>query len=501
MASGSISDNDYPKVHVAICGLEKLVPGLHDALRIIKVLPRNATGQAITSYVTWITGRNECEAASDGFKEYHIVFLDNGRTALAKDPVCGQALRCVRCGACANVCPVYRLVGGHKMGHIYIGAIGLILTYFFHGHETAKNLVQNCINCEACKNVCAAGIDLPGVIQEIRSRLNEENGAPLSSSLLASVLKNRKLFHTLLRFGKWAQKPVTGGSRFVRHLPDIFAAGQGFRALPAIADEAFRDQWPRLAPTANKGEIKVGLFSGCAQDFIYPEQLKAAVGLMGPKGCRVAFPLDQSCCGLPVQMMGDREAARATARQNVLAFAAADCDHIVTLCASCASHLKHRYPEILADDPQTKDIVQAFCDKVIDFSSFAVTVLGLGEKDFANDGEKVCYHASCHLCRGLGVTQEPRSLMAAAGEYVPTPEEDVCCGFGGTYSVKFPEISGRLMEHKLAGLEDSGASTLLTDCPGCVMQLKGGEEKRGRKLKVEHMAEFLARKYKGTSKK
>jgi iron-sulfur cluster protein len=160
-----------PRVQVALCGLEKLMPTLHDALRIIKVLPRNATGQAITSYVTWITGRTDCEAGPDGQKEYHIVFLDNGRLDLLKDPVCGPALRCVRCGACANVCPVYRLVGGHKMGHIYIGAIGLILTYFFHGHETAKNLVQNCINCEACKNVCGAGIDLPGIIQEVRGRV------------------------------------------------------------------------------------------------------------------------------------------------------------------------------------------------------------------------------------------------------------------------------------------------------------------------------------------
>ena len=127
-----------PRVHVALIGLDKLMPTIHDALRINRVLPRNATGQAITSYVTWITGPNECAAAPDGRKEMHIVFLDNGRTRLAKDPLFSQALRCVRCGACANVCPVYRMVGGHQYGHIYIGAIGLISTYFFHGRERLK---------------------------------------------------------------------------------------------------------------------------------------------------------------------------------------------------------------------------------------------------------------------------------------------------------------------------------------------------------------------------
>ena len=100
----------------------------------------------------------------------HVVFVDNGRKAVLNDPILSQALRCVRCGACANVCPVYRLVGGHRMGYIYIGAIGLILTYLFHGKDRAKALVQNCVNCQACKSVCAAGIDLPGLIEEIRMR-------------------------------------------------------------------------------------------------------------------------------------------------------------------------------------------------------------------------------------------------------------------------------------------------------------------------------------------
>jgi iron-sulfur cluster protein len=103
-----------PRVHVALVGLDKLIPTLKDALQILKVLPRNATGQALTSYVTWITGPNACGAAPDGRKQMHIVFLDNGRRALSTDPIFSQVLRCVRCGACANVCPVYRMVGGHQ---------------------------------------------------------------------------------------------------------------------------------------------------------------------------------------------------------------------------------------------------------------------------------------------------------------------------------------------------------------------------------------------------
>lgn len=483
-----------PRVHVALAGIDKLVPNIRDALRIIRVLPRNATAQAITTYVSWMTGANECSITDDKKKIMHVIFLDNGRTALAKDSACREALRCVRCGACANVCPVYRLVGGHKMGHVYIGAIGLILTYFFHGREKARNLVQNCIGCEACKDVCAAGINLPGIIQEIRARLNEEEGAPIESGLLAKVLANRKLFHTLLRFGKWSQRPVTGGTPFIRHLPQIFMKNHGFRALPAIAPKAFRDEWDSIKSMIPAvGKVKVGIFAGCAQDFIYPEQLKAAVKLFAGKGCAVDFPREQSCCGLPVQMMGERKAAEAVALQNVRAFDAARYDYIVTLCASCASHMKHAYPRLLAGHPNMATEVRQYVDRIKDFSSFAYDVLGLRNNDFAKSSENVCYHSPCHLCRGLGVTEQPRALINAAATYASTPEEDVCCGFGGTYSVKFPEVSGQLLDKKLKGLEASEAATLVTDCPGCVLQLRGGEEQRGNKLKVEHMAEFLAR--------
>ncbi len=481
-----------PRVHVAICGLDKLAGSLEDALKIVKILPRNATGQAITSYVNMVTGANECKANPDNKKIMHIVFLDNGRSALAKDPVCGEVLRCVRCGACANVCPVYRLVGGHKMGHIYIGAVGLILTYFFHGREKAKQLVQNCINCGACKDICAAGIDLPAIIQEIRARINEEEGSPIESSLLAKVLSNRKLFHTLLRFGKWAQLPVTGNTPYIRHLPQIFMPGQDFRALPAIAPKPFRDMWENIAK-ANPAhaKIKIGIFSGCAQDFIYPEQVVAAAKLMQAKGAELGFPMEQSCCGLPVQMMGERKAAEDVAAMNVKAFDAAQYDYIVTMCASCASHIKHAYPRLLEGRPNMNVATQQMVDKTIDFSSLLRDVLGYTEADFEKSAEGVTYHSPCHLCRGLGVTEQPRDLIRAAAEYKESQEEDVCCGFGGSYSMKFPAMSAETVKRKLDNAEASGATTLVTDCPGCVMQIRGGSVKRGEKVKVRHIAELL----------
>ena len=487
-----------PKVHVVLAGLDKLTPTLHDALRVITCLPKNATGQAISSYVTWITGAVPCATGPEGKKVSHIVFLDNGRMAMARDPQFKQVLRCIRCGACANVCPVYRIVGGHKYGHIYIGAIGLIATYFFHGKDKARNLVQNCLNCGACKAVCAAGIDLPNLIKEIHARIQDEDGHPLYSSAAGAILKNRALFHTMLKTARLLQKPVTGGTPYLRHLPMFLMKDQEFRALPAIADKAFRDRWEHIRPSTTGAKLKVALFSGCVQDFVYPEQLEAAVKVMSVGNVAMDFPMGQSCCGLPLLMLGEKKASRDLAAHNMNAIDATTYDYIVTLCASCASYLKNGYKRLFADDPAMLYKTAQFADRIIDFSSFVHDVLGLTEADFAGpEGHQVTYHAPCHLCRGLGVTEAPRALLRDAGlTYLPSEEEDVCCGFGGTFSVKFPELSQVLLQKKLNHLKETGATAMATDCPGCIMQIRGGFEREGTPFAVRHVAEYLAERLK-----
>ncbi|MCL1985832.1 MAG: LUD domain-containing protein [Betaproteobacteria bacterium] len=480
-----------PKVHVALIGIDKLTPTLEEALTALLVLPRNATSQRLTSYVTWIGGATAVTGAEDGKKEVHFVFLDNGRSGLAKDPLFSQVLRCVRCGACANVCPVYRLVGGHKMGYIYIGAIGIILSYFFFGRDKARVLAQNCVGCGACSDICAGGIDLPRLICEIRARLNDEEGVSTEISLLSSVMKSRTLFHTLLKFAKFAQRPLTGGTPFIRHLPQMFSGEHGFKALPALAPASFRERWETIRPNVPNPQRRVALFAGCAQDFIYPEQLVAAVRLLAAHNVDVDFPLEQSCCGLPLEAMGQRAVAADLARQNAKAFDSVRYDAILTLCASCASHIRHAYPSILGTDSDAFR-ARSFSEKTTDFSSFVHDVLGLDAGHFVNKGQKVCYHASCHLCRGLGVRDAPRALIRASAEYVPAAEEELCCGFGGSYSVKFPEISAQLLDKKLEHYAAAGASRLVVDCPGCVMQLRGGATKKGMTLTVTHLAELLA---------
>ena len=487
--------NTLPGVHVAIAGLDKLVPKIEDVLLALRVLPRNATSQRLTSYATFIDGAGPSKKSPTGRKILHIVFVDNGRSAIAKDPLFSQIFRCVRCGACANVCPVFRMVGGHKMGHIYIGAIGLILTWLYHNREVAKTLCQNCIGCGSCAQVCSGGIDLPELIREIRDRFAQEDGKPLMNGIASLALQNRKVFHTLLKFARFSQRPVAGKDGFVRHLPEALLGKHGFRSLPAIVSQSFRDWWEaRAAQLKAEGEasaepaaktLRVALFAGCAGDFVHPQQLIAGVKVLEACGVEVVFPMEQTCCGLPLSTLGERETAIKVARQNVAAFAD-DCDAIVTLCASCATQLKFQYVKMLGDE------AKAFADKVWDFSSFVHDRLELQKRTMAPTLEKTTYHASCHLCRGLGGAEKARALIAAASSYVPAREEETCCGFGGSYSVKFPEISAELLRQKLDGIVATGATRVALDCPGCTIQIHGGADKRGLDLKVVHVAEVLA---------
>ena len=482
-----------PRVHVVLAGLEKLIPTVADALRCIQVLPRNATAQAITSYVTWIAGANECEVGPNGKKEMHIVFLDNGRSKIVKDPAFKDILRCVRCGACANVCPVYRLIGGHKMGYVYIGAVGLALTYLYHGADKARSLVQNCIGCESCNNVCSAGIDLAGIIRDIRSRLIKDEGNNAAGGVMSIVMKDRKRFHNLLKFVKFSQAPLTTkGGRFIRHLPEILTGGdQTFRQLPALAPKSFRQLFKTVVKNPAQPKYTVGLFSGCAQDFIYPEQLVAGVRVLNKLGVAVEFPEAQSCCGLPLEMMGQRAASLEVSAQNVQGFDAGKYHAIITLCASCAGHLQHSYPKLLKG---TADEFAAniFAKKVVNFTDYVYKNFDLKPEDFKPTTDKVCYHAPCHM-RNNGILEQPRALLSMAANYTPAVEEDTCCGFGGTFSVKFPELSAEMGRKKVANGEASGAEIMVTDCPGCIMQLRGVATANDSKLKLEHMAELLAR--------
>ena len=481
-----------PDTHIALIGVEKIVPSLTEALDVINVLPKNATGQKITSYVSFIKGPTGVN------RELHIVLLDNGRLKLAADPAFSEALKCVKCGACANVCPIYEIVGGHVFGHIYVGGIGLVLTPFFHGFDKAEEILKLCIGCRKCNEVCAAKIDIEGLIVDLRDRIRKPMGQKF---LFGTMMKNRKLFHTTLRALYLAQKPFQSEGGRIRHLPLILDKETKFRTLPPIAEKPFRDlvlNDHRSPITGHRSREKVLFYSGCLADFVYPEMCRDTQESLERLGYEVTFPQEQTCCGIPARYSGEMDVARDMARINTDVLLAEEANFVVTICPTCTMSLKHDFLKLLDGDEAYREKAERLAAKVFNFSELAARKMDAARGTRHAARESVTYHDACHLKRGCGVSEEPRKVLRGLADVAieEMTDCDKCCGFGGSYSIKYPEISQEVLKNKLENITATGVTTVAVDCPGCKLQIEGGLEAAGSSIRVEHSATLVARKLK-----
>jgi iron-sulfur cluster protein len=474
-----------PETHIALIGIEKIVPTLAEAIDILSILPKNATGQKITSYVSLIRG------PSAG-RKLHIVLLDNGRRKLARNPRFREALKCVKCGACSNVCPVYEIVGGHVFGHIYVGGIGLVLTPFFHGDNNARDILGLCIGCRRCNEVCAAKIDIEGLILDLRERGVK---IPGQKTLFGTLMRNRSLFHGALRAAYLAQKPFQGKDGRIRHLPLVLASETGNRSLPPIAERPFRDlarDLEKIAPKESGGRERVLFFSGCLADFVFPEMCRDTVESLEMLGYSVHFPREQLCCGIPARYSGEMEVARDMARLNTGILMKERADFVVTICPTCTMSLKHDFQNLLEAEPEYHAQARELAGKVFNFAELAarkVTKSGI-----PGDDAPVTYHDACHLRRGCGVFREPRAVLEeiADRKVVEMDGSDTCCGFGGSYAFKYPEIAYEILKKKMEAIAATGVGTVAVDCPGCKMQIEGGLDGIKSRVRVEHTATLAA---------
>jgi len=485
-----------PRIHIALVGVEKLVEEFASVAPILEALPRSATAQLLTSYVSIISGPTPNDDGS--MKELHIILMDNRRTEMAKDPKFKQALQCIRCGSCLNVCPIFRLVGGHVFGDIYTGGIGTILTAWFDELKKSEDIQGLCIQCGNCTQVCPGKIDIPELIMEIRRRLVLEKGQPLLQKAIFGVVNNRKLFHSMLRAASVAAKPFSSG-KFIRHLPLFLAELTDGRSLPAIAEKPFRDQIAQLKQP--KLKEKAVFYAGCLIDFAYPEMGLALVKLLNKAGIEVVFPEEQTCCGAPALYNGAYEVAAHNAVDNIKALLQEDATYVVSACPTCTVALVHEFGKTLEAVGQTEWLpeAKALAAKTVDLSTLVKKLVSEGRLSF-KEGEdlgKVTYHDSCHLKRTLKVFEEPRELLQQAGYQVAEMFEcDMCCGMGGSYSMKLPEISAPILQKKLKNIKETGAPVVAMDCPGCVMQIRGGFDQDAAPIRVQHSVELLVERLK-----
>lgn len=488
-----------PSIHVAVVGIDKLVERTEDAITILRVLNKAASGDKISSYVSWIRGPVPYTEEGNDPRELHIILLDNGRLRARKDIWYQEIFQCIRCGACQNVCPVFKAVGGEVFGDFLPGPMGVIFAQVTRGSIGNDKKLDLCLQCGECKRVCSGRIDIPELFLQLRQDRVRQNGFGFSKNILhRKVLRNRKTLRTVARLGSVLQRPFVDKNKMIRSIP--FLAGQTrARSFSPLARRTFRDVWSNLTSgPIPKPIATVALFTGCGVNYFYPDIGEAVVRLLRAIGVQVEYPAQQGCCGAASHHDGDMDTMIQLARENVDLLASQQVDFIITLCPSCGLALKETYPGLDPENEQWRKKTAQISGKIKSFSQFLVDMLSYvpESKRFVDFGEEdaVTYHSPCGTCRGLGLKTQTRQLIHQLDgtEFVEMEDAGSCCGFGKTFSFTFPEISGEILRKKMENIEATGAQAVITDCPGCIFQIRGGLDRRGSRIETFHIADYLA---------
>jgi L-lactate dehydrogenase complex protein LldE len=236
----------------------------------------------------------------------------------------------------------------------------------------------------------------------------------------------------------------------------------------------------------------VTLFIQCLVDAIYPEVAEAMVQIFRRLGIRLTCPTDQTCCGQPAFNSGYRRQAKIAAKHFIEVFE--DSQLIVCPSGSCVNMVRHHYLELFKKNASWLRRAQDLASRTFEFSEYLVDVLGIDDLGARFEG-KVTYHDSCHLLRGIGVREQPRKLLhhVSGADFIEMHDSDYCCGFGGAFSVKYPDISNAMVTDKVKNIMDSGADAVVGCDMGCLMNIQGKLSRMGSPIQVMHLAQILAK--------
>lgn len=464
--------SSIPDVHICIMGREKVVETADDAIMMMLAHPVSAVGQHTTTYVTWMGGRSPLGAGGEAPRESHIIILDNGRSAMKEDPLFSDALNCIRCGACMNICPTYGVVGGHAFGHIYPGPIGIPWTSEVHGLEKAGDFAPLCISCGLCKEICPAEIDIPMMIAGVKDRDSEVHPHPRVNKMLMAAERAAKMGSLTAPVSNWMM-----GNAWVRWAMEKAMGIDRRRQLPKFSRVTLAKRFAKRGPSQVSNPVrKVAFFTDLFANYNDPDLGMAAIECLEARGCEVVIP-PQKGCGYPYIGYGDLKKARKAARENVdfLAPYVQQGYAVVATEPTAAYCLKLSYPKLL---DKAEDAV-ALADHTFEFFEFLSLLEGdveVGERE-ALSGRKFGFHIPCHQ-RPLGAGEHAMAFLRARGAEVALVETGTCCGMAGTFGLKAGplgyDLSQAVGEPLFEGFRDADVEAIVTESSVCALHLSEG---------------------------
>ena len=411
-----------------------------------------------------------------------------------------KLLTCVHCGLCLPACPTYRQLGNENdspRGRIYLmrgvveGKLELGETFISH--------IDLCLGCRGCETVCPSGVPYGHLLEAARAEVAKDKLARGSSSeallrfVLNKVFTRPWLLRSALALARWFRN-----SGFARALftANLIRGRVRFATALLLASRSRLGKSRRKPPVNRNAEstTRVALLRGCVMEGLFRETNRATERVLARNGCELIQANGQMCCGALHAHAGQLDVARQLARRNVSAFLESGADRIIVNAAGCGAAMKE-YGGLLSDDPLFADRAREFAEKVRDVSEFLV------EAGIHVPGGRierlVAYDAPCHLIHAQRITQAPVDLLRAIPgvTLVPLRGFESCCGGAGIYNLQHPQLSADILGDKIASIKESGADTLASANPGCIMQIGAGLLLDGIEVDVVHPIDLLDSAY------
>lgn len=409
-----------------------------------------------------------------------------------------EIIRCIRCGACQNVCPVFKeLQAEASVARGRVMLIRAVISKDLDLTEGFRDKMSLCLMCKACVANCPSGVKVDKLVEAARKEIAEKRGLSLLKKLIFRfVLKNRWVFNLGMRTGSILQGMVfRKGPQGQGMLPRMALGLDKRRLLAPLAPRSFKSMYPEVVRVEN-AKMRVAFFTGCMINYIYTDTGKAVVNVLKRNGVEVVIPALQSCCGAPVRINGDYAPAQDMARANIDVFLKEKVETVVVACGTCGLTLKEEYAELLANDPIYAAKARQLGAQVKDITELLVSLDGFKDK-IGTLPMKVTYHDPCHLVRGLQVKEQPRQIIRSipGAVFQEMNKPDTCCGSGGSFSLYHYNLAAKINDNKVEDVKQTGAEVLVTGCSACRMHIADGLNRQNVTVKVMHTVQLLEMAY------
>jgi glycolate dehydrogenase iron-sulfur subunit len=406
---------------------------------------------------------------------------------------------CMRCGMCQVVCPVFEQTG--READVARGKLALLdglLRQLFEDPDGVRLRLEKCLLCGSCAANCPSGVSVLEIFLKARGILTGYMGlSPTKRLMLRGLLGHPKFFDRLVEWGARFQGLLTRPANDVlgTSCARLVSPVLGDRHFRQLADHPFHRTVASLDRPPGPSGITVALFVGCLIDKLFPTVARATVDVLEAHDFGIFVPGDQGCCGIPALSGGDLSTFRELMAHNLRRFSEGRFDVLVTACATCTATLREIWP-VMAGKALAGQ-ARRLAEKTMDINQFLVgtaDVRSMEKNAFLTPPVTVTYHDPCHLKNTLKIWEEPRALITAGGDYhlVEMDRADACCGMGGSFNLKYYEISARIGQRKAEQITATGADILATGCPACMVQISDMLSKSGSRIRVRHPVEIHA---------